>query len=186
MCYLIQRLKSISWVKRVMGINYPDTFLKCINIILKNEGGYINHPNDPGGETNMGSERRYGIAKKFYPNEDIKNMTKERAIKIYYKDYWLPMNLMKLENEDLILQVFDFGVNAGIRVSIRILQRLVSVEDDGIIGKITAKVVNAENPDIVDRFKRRRKIFYMNLASKKPKLEVFLKGWLNRVDNTKF
>lgn len=157
-----------------------------MEIILKNEGGYINHPSDPGGETNMGSEMKYGIARRFYPDEDIKNMTKERALAIYYKDYWLPMNLIKFVNKDLVLQVFDFGVNAGIRVSIKTLQRLVGVEDDGKIGKITTTVVNNVNYDIVDRFKQRRKLFYMSLATKKPQLEVFLKGWLRRVDKTKF
>jgi len=159
---------------------YPDIFKKCMPIILRNEGGYVWNINDPGGETN------FGIAKKFYPDEDIKNMTIQRATYLYYRDYWTPMNLKGLKNEELILQVFDFGINAGIRWSIRLLQRLVGVTDDGIIGPITTKEVNDYGPEIVDKFKKRRKIFYMNLAAKKPKLEVFLRGWLRRVDNTKF
>jgi lysozyme family protein len=163
-----------------MGVKYPEIFLACIEIVLKNEGGYVNHPSDPGGETNM------GIAKRFYPNEDIKNMTKERAIELYYRDYWLPMNLLKLKNRDLILQVFDFGVNAGIRRSIRFLQRLVQVTDDGIIGPVTINAINSQGPEIVEKFKNRRRIYYMNLAAQKPKLEVFLRGWLRRIDNTKF
>ena len=61
-------------------MDYPDIFNKCIKIILRNEGGYVNHPSDPGGETNM------GIAKRFYPNLDIENLTEEEAIKIYYED----------------------------------------------------------------------------------------------------
>lgn len=161
-------------------MTYPELFSRCIKVILRNEGGYVNHPNDPGGETN------FGIAKKFYPEEDIKNMTKERATYLYYKDYWAPMNLKGLQNEELVLQVFDFGVNAGIKTSIRMLQRLVGVTDDGIIGKITTKVVNDQPIELVDKFKMRRKIFYMNLAAKKPKLQVFLRGWLRRVDHTKF
>ena len=161
-------------------MTYPELFSRCIKVILRNEGGYVNHPNDPGGETN------FGIAKKFYPEEDIKNMTKERATYLYYKDYWILMNLKGLQNEELVLQVFDFGVNAGIKTSIRMLQRLVGVTDDGIIGKITTKVVNDQPIELVDKFKMRRKIFYMNLAAKKPKLQVFLRGWLRRVDHTKF
>lgn len=159
---------------------YPEIFSKCIKVVLRNEGGYVNHPNDPGGETN------FGIAKRFYPNEDIKNLTKERAIEIFYKDYWLPMNLEDIENEELILQLFDFGVNVGRKVAIRVLQRLIKVDDDGIIGKETITAINTQDQSIVDKFKRRRKIFYMNLAAKKPKLEVFLMGWLRRVDKTKF
>lgn len=186
MCNLFLKLRKLPWIERIMGVKYPEIFLKCIDIVLKNEGGYINHPSDPGGETNMGSERKFGIAKRFYPHEDIKNITKERAIEIYYKDYWLPMNLSKIINEDLVLQVFDFGVNAGIRRSIKMLQKLVEVEADGIIGKTTTEVVNKQNKDIVERFKNRRRIYYMNLAAQKPKLEVFLVGWLRRVDKTKF
>jgi len=159
---------------------YSELFSRCIKIILRNEGGYVNHPNDPGGETN------FGIAKKFYPDEDIKNMTKDRATYLYYKDYWTPMNLKGIQNDELVLQVFDFGVNAGIKTSIRMLQRLVGVTDDGIIGKITTKVVNDQPIELVDKFKMRRKIFYMNLAAKKPQLQVFLRGWLRRVDHTKF
>lgn len=88
---------------------YPNLFLKCIDIVLRNEGGYVNHSSDPGGETNM------GIAKKFYPNIDIKNLTKEQAIDIYYTDYWLPSKVDKLTSDDLILQVFDHGVNPFIK-----------------------------------------------------------------------
>jgi lysozyme family protein len=139
---------------------YPELFLKCIKVVLENEGGLSDNPNDPGGLTNM------GIAKKFYPNEDIKNMTKDRAIEIYYKDYWSPMHLEKLHNEDLVLHVFDHGVNCGIRTSIKLLQSIVGVDEDGYIGP--------------------RKLFYTNLADKRPALKIFLKGWLNRIKRTKF
>jgi lysozyme family protein len=159
---------------------YPEIFKKCMPIIFRNEGGYVWNINDPGGETN------FGIARKFYPNEDIKNMTKQRATYLYYRDYWTPMNLKGLKDEELILQVFDFGINAGIRWSIRLLQRLVEVDDDGIVGPITTKKVNEYGPELLDKFKKRRLMFYMNLAAKKPQLEVFLRGWLRRVNNTKF
>ena len=159
---------------------YPDIFEKCIKVILKNEGGYVNHPNDPGGETNM------GIAKKFYPDEDIKNMTKERATQIYYKDYWDPMQLYRLKDENLILQVFDFGVNSGIRTSIKLLQTVIGVEDDGKLGPITAYFTNYYKRNLVNEFKNARILFYTNLAERKPAMKVFLKGWINRVMKTKF
>jgi|WetSurSiteA1Bulk_404760.scaffolds.fasta_scaffold68802_1 lysozyme family protein len=159
---------------------YPDIFERCIKVILKNEGGYSNNSADPGGETNM------GIAKKFYPNEDIKNMTKERAMEIYYKDYWSPMHLEKLKDDNLVLQVFDFGVNAGIRTSIKLLQTIVGVEDDGILGPISAYFINNHKGSLLEEFKSARILFYNNLAEIKPSLKVFLKGWLNRVKKTKF
>jgi lysozyme family protein len=113
-------------------------------------------------------------------------MTIPRATYLYYRDYWLPMNLKGFKNEELVLQVFDFGINAGIRRSIKLLQRLVGVIDDGFVGPITTKIINDQDSDIVKKFKNRRRIYYMNLAAQKPKLEVFLRGWLRRVDNTKF
>lgn len=159
---------------------YPEMFEKCIDVILQNEGGYVWNKFDPGGETNM------GIAKRFYPDVDIKNLTKENAIRIYFADYWLPMNLSLLENENLILHVFDMGVNAGIVMGVRILQRLVKVEDDGILGNITAKAANTFDGDIVDEYIKRRKLFYVTLIQRKPQLRVFIKGWLARIEKTKF
>ena len=58
------------------------TFDEIIEKVLEHEGGYVNDPDDAGGETN------YGIAKRWYPNVDIKNLTKEQAKKIYHTDYW--------------------------------------------------------------------------------------------------
>ena len=94
-------------------MSHTDIFNRCINVILRNEGGYVWNIHDPGGETNM------GIAKKFYPDLDIKSLTKNQAIEIYYKDYWSKMNLLGIYDENLILQIFDMGVNAGIKTAIK-------------------------------------------------------------------
>ncbi len=151
-------------------------FLRCIEVVLKAEGGYVNHPSDPGGETN------YGICKRNYPELDIKNLTKEQAIDIYFRDYWEPMNLDGIFDLEAVLQIFDMGVNAGRRVAIKMAQRLVSAYPDGIIGDVTRDKINNFN-GFVDAYRFRRKKFYKTLAAKKPELGVFLKGWLNRVDN---
>jgi lysozyme family protein len=161
-------------------MEYPEIFNDCIEIILKNEGGYVEHPLDPGGATNM------GITHRNYPNEDIKNLTKEKAIHLYYRDYWTPMGLEQLLNRDLVLAVFDMGVNSGIRNAIKILQRLVGVTDDGFIGTKTLMAIDTYKGDIVSEYNERRKLFYTNLAKRRPELGVFLTGWLNRVKHTKF
>ena len=59
-------------------------FQEIVERVIEREGGYVNHPNDPGAETNM------GISIKAHPKEDIKNLTKERAKEIYYSYYWIP------------------------------------------------------------------------------------------------
>jgi lysozyme family protein len=159
---------------------YPEIFNKCVSVILRNEGGYVNHPLDPGGETNM------GITKRNYPLEDIKNLTKEKAISLYYRDYWIPMNLELLNDEDLILQVFDMGVNAGPKTAIKLLQRIVGTKDDGALGPITVGAVANYQGDIEEAYIKKRKLFYIAIAQSKPDQQVFLKGWINRVEKTRF
>jgi lysozyme family protein len=161
-------------------MNYPELFSKCIVVILKNEGGYVNNPKDPGGET------QYGIAKRFHPNIDIKNLTIGGAMAIYYTEYWLPMNLEGINNDELVLHVFDHGVNAGVVTAIKILQRLVGVGDDGVIGDETRRAIREYNGDITTDFIKRRKLFYVTLVQKKPSMRGSLRGWLNRIEHTKF
>jgi lysozyme family protein len=159
---------------------YPDIFLKVIKIVLKNEGGYSNSRTDKGGETN------YGISSRAYPAIDIKNLTIGGAIEIYYNDYWRPMNLGGIMDDDLILQVFDMGVNSGIRIAIKLLQRLVGVPDDGFVGNETLGAIKEFNGNILDEFIKRRKLFYVTLVQNHPEQRPNLKGWLNRISNTHF
>jgi lysozyme family protein len=161
-------------------MSYINIFNKCIQVILKNEGGYVNNPADPGGETN------YGIAKRFYPDLDIKNLTKDEAIKIYFKDYWSKMNLNGIVREDAVLELFDMGVNAGIRTAVKLAQKLVDAFADGEIGPETESMINEFPADFVELYKCNRKMYYLSLARRKPELKIFLRGWLNRVDNCHF
>jgi len=160
-------------------------FMRCVRVVLKNEDGYVNHPSDPGGET------RYGIARMFYPDLDIANLTVEQATKIYYTDYWLPMNIEKIFNNSLVLQIFDFGVNTrslkyGFNTALKSIQRIVDVEQDGKIGPISIAAINSYEDDIVELYKSERKKYYFDLVRRKPHMEVFLKGWIARVEHTKF
>lgn len=155
-----------------------DLFNRCIVVILNNEGNdkITDHPNDPGGLT------KYGIAKKYYPDLDIKNITRNQAIEIYFKDYWKPMNLLDIYDENLVLQIFDMGVNAGKRSAIKIIQRIVDAQADGIIGPETLGLVNNYEGDLVDLYRQERKKYYFTLARRKPQMQVFLKGWIRRID----
>ena len=153
-------------------------FNDYLKVILRHEGGYVNNPSDPGGET------KYGICKRQYPDLDIKNLTIEEASKIYYTDYWLKLNLDGIDDEDLKLQMFDMGVNAGIKTAIKLLQHILEVIEDGIIGPITISKTNSEN--ITDEYKNTRINYYNKLVENNPKLKVFIKGWISRVNSTKF
>jgi lysozyme family protein len=161
-------------------MDHIDLFNRCIKVILINEGGYVNHPHDPGGETN------FGITKKRYPDLDIKNLTRNHAIQIYHSDYWNKMNLLGIYDENLILHLFDMGVNAGIKIAIKMIQRIVEAQPDGIMGPETKGLINKYEGDLMNLYKQERKKYYFAIARRNPELQIFLGGWLNRIDDTHF
>ena len=83
------------------------SFERAIEFVLKHEGGYVDNPADPGGET------RFGISKKTYPALDIRNLTIEAAKEIYRRDYWQKSGCEALE-WPLSLVVMDSAVNCGV------------------------------------------------------------------------
>jgi len=98
--------------------------------LLGHEGGYVDNPKDPGGETN------WGISKRSYPTVDIKNLTRWAAMAIYRRDFWDPVHGEKLP-DGVAFQLFDFAVNSGIGTAIRYLQKAVGVADDGYWGPVS-------------------------------------------------
>lgn len=153
-----------------------DRFDAFFEKLMKYEGGYVNDPKDPGGET------KFGISKRAYPNLDIKNLTKSQARLIYFVDYYKPLNIGEFKEEKTAWQVFDFGVNAGIGRSARMLQKIVGATQDGVIGKQTIEKANLFIGlyPLWIYFKSERLMYYMDLTERNPKMIKFLKGWLLR------
>ena len=152
------------------------TFEEIIEVVLEHEGGYVNDPNDRGGETN------FGIAKRFYPNIDIKNLTKEQATKIYHQDYWRPAKCDEVPSQ-LRHIYFDMCVNFGRRGAVKVLQQAANaknrdkIEVDGGIGPATLKAIkNVE----LERVRAYRVLRFANLVIKKPEQERFWFGWYRR------
>lgn len=102
-------------------------FQTLIERVLGHEGGYVNDPADPGGET------KWGISKRSYPHLNIATLTRQEAISIYKKDFWDPLKADRL-HDGVAYQLLDSAVNSGINQSIRFLQRALGVADDGIFG----------------------------------------------------
>lgn len=149
-------------------------FNDAVEIILSHEGGYVNDPKDAGGET------KYGISKRAYPHLDIKNITREQAKEIYFKDYWKAMKCDLLPFP-VALSVFDFGVNSGNKTAIKALQRAVLVKDDGIIGPMTLAAVAAHTKQLVaEKIAQERILYYSSLKT----YSVFGKGWVRRTIET--
>ena len=175
-------------------------FDKIIKIVLHNEGGYQCDPGDRGNYTPYGILKgtKYGISARIYPKLDIKNLNEEQAAMIYLHDYWYPMNLQGIKDEELVLHVFDHGVNCGKRTSIRMLQRLVDTEPDGICGPDTTRRVNTTKMPVTvidgyglltnlkEHFIYARYSYYTRLIQNRPALKKYLKGWYSRIQKTHF
>ncbi|HGG2528459.1 TPA: glycoside hydrolase family 108 protein [Escherichia coli] len=175
-----------------------ELFSKISSVILRHEGGYVNDPNDRGGETNMGitiaTWRAYapidlGIEA---TSSSLRNMTKEQAEIIYYNHYWEPKGFCKLENTKVALMVYDWTITSGRAVKqIRKMlhdeynNRLIvnNIMDDDMIHCINA-VENQEQ--LLSRIAEIRKDYYRSLTitNGEPNAQIkFLNGWINRVDD---
>ena len=84
------------------------SFERAFEMVIGAEGGYVNDPHDPGGET------KFGISKRAYPNEDIKALTIERARELYLRDYWLAAGCDQIADEAMAMLLFDCAVNQGV------------------------------------------------------------------------
>ena len=158
-----------------------DRFLRAVEVVLKHEGGYVNNPNDPGGET------KYGISKRSYPHLDIKNLTRDQAIEIYHRDWWDKYRYGDIKDQDVATKVFDLSVNMGPSQAHRILQRAVNfvsnagLKVDGILGPKTFAATNAANPaKVLQVIRYKAAEYYHSLARKRKESREFLLGWLNR------
>ena len=158
-----------------------DKFRQAVEVVLKHEGGYVNNPNDPGGET------KYGISKRSYPHLDIKNLTRDQAIEIYHRDWWEKYQYGKIENLKVATKVFDLSVNMGPAQAHMILQGAVNfvidsgLKVDGVIGVKTLAAVNATDPTkVLQAMRYMAAEYYYALAKRRAESRAFLMGWLNR------
>ena len=154
-------------------------FDACMPFIFKAEGGYADNPADPGGPTNFGITLATLRAYQGDPNltaDDVKKLTPAVAKEIYRTAYWNRMQCGALP-AGLDLEVFDFGVNSGPAESVKTLQRLVGVTQDGSVGPITLAAVRQFNVgDLIGRFAQARLAFYQSLN-----MPEFEQGWATRV-----
>ena len=159
---------------------------KCLEMILHHEGGYVNHPEDPGGITNLGVTKRvyedwvgYSVSE-----HTMQNLTEEDVAPIYRKNYWDRIKADDMPS-GLDLCVFDFGVNAGTGRAAKYLQRMIGTTPDGGIGPMTLKALDEyiENKDVstaIAEYQHRRQTYYEGLKH----FGTFGRGWTRRVTET--
>lgn len=147
------------------------TFDGVFDRLIGHEGGYVNNPNDPGGETN------WGISKRAYPDVDIKNLTRDGAKAIYKRDFWDRLNADTLY-DGVAYQLFDFAVNSGIETAVRYLQRSVGAADDGHWGPTSAALAAAmTESDTIMRLSAERLDFMTRLKN----WPDASRGWARRI-----
>ena len=163
-----------------------NNFKESLRLLLKSEGGFVNHPKDPGGMTNCGVTCKTWAE---YCNktvaqiseQEMRSLNHEKVSSLYKEMYW---DVCKCDDlpSGVDYMVFDFGVNAGCGTAKKILQRAVGVAQDGVIGSDTLrKINNLTLQEIIILFSRAKEDYYRSCKN----FDTFGKGWLNRINEVK-
>ena len=158
-------------------------FDKCFELVLEDEGHYVNDPRDPGGRTNMGVTQRAWEAylNRSVTESEMRNLTPENVKPFYKTQYW-----DKLKGDQLPAGIdyaaFDLAVNSGVHKAAKYLQQIAGVTDDGVIGPKSLEAIMACNPEqTIDALCDMRLDFLKRLLT----FETFGKGWSRRVAEVK-
>tara|TARA_R110000823_G_scaffold205983_2_gene336770 strand:- start:1282 stop:1791 length:510 start_codon:yes stop_codon:yes gene_type:complete len=159
-----------------------DNFEKCLLLLLSHEGGFVNHPKDPGGMTNL------GVTKKVYDKwlghesteKEMRSLTPADVSIIYKNNYW-----DKVRGDDLPSGLdwcaFDWAVNSGSGRPAKAIQKAVGATADGAIGPMTLQAVADKDPkNIIESVYHTRQKFYEGLKT----FETFGRGWTRRNKET--
>jgi len=157
-------------------------FSKCLDMLLHHEGGFVNHPDDPGGMTNLGVTKAVyeKYIKRNATEAEMRALTKIDVSPIYRSNYWDRGHCDDLPS-GVDWSVFDWGVNSGMGRAAKALQRVVGVTADGAIGPMTIKATHDIKPqDVIVKMHSTRQNFYESLST----FKTFGKGWTRRNNET--
>ena len=155
-----------------------DNFDECLKMLLHHEGGYVNHPKDPGGETNLGVTKR--VYEKWGGTKDMKDLTVEDVAPIYKKEYWDRCKCDDLES-GVDWAVFDWAVNSGTGRAAKAIQKICGAAQDGAIGPKPLALIGTQNTQyVIEEFGKIRQDFYESLKT----FDTFGKGWTRRNKET--
>lgn len=175
-----------------------EKFKKVSKIVLRNEGGFVDDPDDAGGATNMGiawptwqqfAKIDLGVEPTL---ENLKSLTEDQAEIIYRKRYWEPKGFCSIDDPRVALMIYDWTITSG--KAVREVQQVLSskfgkaVVADNAMGSATIAAINGveDQDELISEIARSRKDYYRSLTfnrdGSRNSNQKFLNGWLNRVD----
>lgn len=157
------------------------------------EGGFANHPHDKGGATNMGitiaTWRKQGYDKNGDGDIDVDDLmfiTEDDVYRIFKLDYWNRWQAARIRNQNIANILVDWLWSSG-TYGIKIPQRLLGVEMDGVVGPETLAALNSQEPEaFFTRLKQERADYLNRICITTPTNKTFLKGWLRRLDAIRY
>lgn len=169
-------------------------FAPALQRVLLHEGGYVNDPDDPGGETYKGIARKMNskwdgwvlidILKKQsgFPANLDKDSDLQVKIKNFYEvNYWDTIKGDDIQNQEVATSIFDFAVNAGVTTSASLAQMVVGAKIDGVIGDKSVTSINSFNPEhFLASFTVAKIARYIAIIKKRPTSQKYLYGWVRR------
>lgn len=152
------------------------------------DGGYVNDPRDPGGET------KWGISKRSFPNVNIRDLSEGQAKDIYKLEFWNPMKLDRLHDEEVAIELFDTAVNCGVTAAVAIAQKSVNdlnrayrrtaIREDGKMGPITEAHLNywimKDKDALLALMNIQQGIRYLGIIRRSPVMIYALRSWMRR------
>jgi lysozyme family protein len=166
---------TTAWFCRAGGAILTEKFRRCLAFTMAREGGYVDHPADPGGRTYRGvSERAHPEAWKDGPPSD------DAVDTIYYREYWGPAGCEAM-SEPLALAVFDYAVHSGVRRALRELGALMNAPRDMKPHDLVVRARTLHAPTLALRLIVERAVFLVRRAFSVPGQDVFAKGWIDRM-----
>jgi len=157
-----------------------ENYAQALKQVLKYEGGYVDHPKDPGGPTNKGvTQAVYDTWRKSkdLPTQSVRNISDSEIATIYKNLYWDRISGDYLPS-GVDFAVFDYAVNSGVSRAARTLQAVVGVTQDGVIGPET---IEAAKTYVAMSITNRRLAFMQSLSI----WPTFGKGWSARIADVK-
>jgi lysozyme family protein len=176
----------------LMGVrgSSSDLFTMASQFTFKNEGGFSNDPDDPGGKT------KFGVSQRAFPGIDIEGLTLQEAGDIYRKEFWQRPGIDKIPYDNLAIKTFDAGVNMGSQAASKLLQRALNdigaspddenkrrIQVDGRLGPSTlSAIARADEDKLTQAFIKRLKKRYGEIVAANPRSSKFLRGWIKRAE----